>query len=323
MASTTPMGTEHTISSAAQALLADPEFGEDNQTDLEEEEVTEEVEAEAEEDEAESEGEETEEVEADDEPEPDPEPAKYTLRVDGEEVEVTLDELRAGYSRQADYTRKTQEIAQQRKAIEAELKAAREAREAYAKRVEEVAALLPQEQEPTPEQWQRLYETDPVEWVRQRELAREKKEKRASLVQEQQQLMQQRQQEQAKQFQELVAENQRKLIEAMPEWTDPETAKREREGLRSTLREYGFGDEEIGQIYDHRAVLVARDAWKYRQMMSKKSSIAPAKPKTKTASPGAASTPAEQAQSSTKKLRERLQQTGKVADAAKLFESMV
>lgn len=38
-------------------------------------------------------------------------PTPYTVKVDGDEVEVTLDELLSGYQRQADYTRKTQEVA--------------------------------------------------------------------------------------------------------------------------------------------------------------------------------------------------------------------
>jgi hypothetical protein len=45
-------------------------------------------------------------------------PQLYTIKVDGEDTEVTLEELQNGYSRQRDYTRKTQELAEQRKAIE-------------------------------------------------------------------------------------------------------------------------------------------------------------------------------------------------------------
>jgi hypothetical protein len=41
-----------------------------------------------------------------------------TVKVDGEEVRVPLNEALAGYSRQADYTRKTQELAQQRQELQ-------------------------------------------------------------------------------------------------------------------------------------------------------------------------------------------------------------
>lgn len=42
----------------------------------------------------------------------------YTVKVDGEEREVTLDELRDGYQRQSDYTRKTQDLATERKRLQ-------------------------------------------------------------------------------------------------------------------------------------------------------------------------------------------------------------
>ena len=69
----------------------------------------EETEEEEEADEAEEESEETDE-EAEEE-------LLYAVKVDGGEQEVTLDELMKGYSRQSDYTKKTQELAEGRKAI--------------------------------------------------------------------------------------------------------------------------------------------------------------------------------------------------------------
>jgi len=41
----------------------------------------------------------------------------YAVKIDGEEQQVTLDELQNGYQRQADYTRKTQEIADERQRL--------------------------------------------------------------------------------------------------------------------------------------------------------------------------------------------------------------
>ena len=48
------------------------------------------------------------------------EPQMYTIKVDGVDTQVTLEELQSGYSRQKDYTRKTQELAQQRKEFESQ-----------------------------------------------------------------------------------------------------------------------------------------------------------------------------------------------------------
>jgi hypothetical protein len=46
---------------------------------------------------------------------------KFTVKVDGEEVEVTVREALEGYQRREDYTRKTQELAEARKAFEGEI----------------------------------------------------------------------------------------------------------------------------------------------------------------------------------------------------------
>lgn len=309
-----------TVSSAALALLADDVDTQEEQVvadDAEPEtDEVEEVDEADDADEDEGEFEDEEEPEEDDE-----EPAsRYTVKVDGEEVEVSLDELREGYSRTKDYTRKTMELAEQRKAAEAEVQQIRAERERYAAMLQQFEAQAPKEQEPD---WDRLYQADPIEWVRQRELWRDKKERQQQLVSEQQRLMYQRQQEQAQEMQKIAAENQQKLLEAVPEWADPETGTRERQGVKKYLQEVGFTNEEVSQIYDHRAVLVARDAMRYRAMMAKKQSVQPTQTKTKTAKPGVATTVSEQSQKSRKRSMQRLQKTGRVADAAAAIENLL
>ena len=42
----------------------------------------------------------------------------YTVKVDGAEQQVSLEELQSGYQRQADYTRKTQELASERQRLQ-------------------------------------------------------------------------------------------------------------------------------------------------------------------------------------------------------------
>ena len=42
----------------------------------------------------------------------------YTVKVDGEQQQVSLEELQSGYQRQADYTRKTQELASERQRLQ-------------------------------------------------------------------------------------------------------------------------------------------------------------------------------------------------------------
>jgi hypothetical protein len=326
MATTQP-GSQHTLTSAAEALLADSSLLDDIDTQPEQDDADDEAlevqgEAEDETETVEAEAE-TDDDEEQDAGEQEPEEPRYTVKVDGEEVEVSLDELRSGYSRQTDYTRKTQELARQRKEIEQEVQAAREAREWYQKQLAELQSM-PQEQEPTKEQWDALERNDPVEWVRQKELARERRERKQQVISEQQRILQQQQQEQAQLLQQTLIENQKKLLETIPEWTNPEVASKERTAIKRYAQDVGFAEEELGQVYDHRLVHVLRDAMRYRQMMTKKADIKPTQGKApKTAPPGTASTPAEQKSVSTRKLYERLKATGSRKDAARLMESML
>jgi ABC-type uncharacterized transport system ATPase subunit len=93
----------------------------------------------------------------------------YTVKVDGEEFEVTLDELRNGYQRQADYTRKAQSLAEQRKAYEANLAAVNQERQQYGQVLENMAQYqnleLAQYQNIN---WQELKENDPMEYMEKR-----------------------------------------------------------------------------------------------------------------------------------------------------------
>ena len=110
----------------------------------------------------------------------------YTVRVDGEEVEVTIDELLSGYSRTQDYTRKTMALADQRKSLETELEEIRGERAQLAQVLEQID-VQDQEQEPN---WDALYQQDPQQWLIQREIWREKQERKRALVEEKQRLLQ-------------------------------------------------------------------------------------------------------------------------------------
>ena len=103
-------------------------------------------------------------------------PQLYTIKVDGEDVEVTLDELQNGYSRQRDYTRKTQELAEQRKSFEAKLKEVIQKDELYSQLLPKMEATLKGELENEPD-WNALYEADPIAYVREKDLWNEKKQK--------------------------------------------------------------------------------------------------------------------------------------------------
>lgn len=248
-------------------------------------------------------------------------PEIFTVKVDGKEVEVTLDELQKGYSRTQDYTRKTQQVAEARKAAEAELQAIRAEREQYAQLLGALSEQVKTAADPKID-WDRLYNEDPIEYVRQREVMRENREKAAAIQAEQQRLAEISQKEQMEQFQAVKAKESEALLEALPTWKDPAKAKAEKAMLVEFGQKMGFTPQELGNIYDHRVVLALRKAALYDQMQAKRQGIKPVVNNgPKPAKPGAAGRVSQMSDSA--RATQRLAKTGRVQDAASAIELLL
>lgn len=264
---------------------------------------------------------EAEQSELEEDTQDDAEPKVFTVKVDGKEVEVTLEELQKGYSRTQDYTRKTQQIAEMRKATEAELQAIRAERQQYAQLLGALSEQVKTAAEPQID-WDRLYQEDPIEYVRQREVMRENREKAAAIQAEQARLAQLSQQEQMQQLQVLKAKESEKLVEALPGWKDPAKAKAEKAMLVEFGQKMGFSPQELGNIYDHRVVLALRKAALYDQMQAKRQGIKPVTNNgPKPAKPGAAGRVSQMSDSA--RANQRLAKTGRVDDAASAIELLL
>ena len=256
----------------------------------------------------------TEQSELDEDTEEQEQPQVFSVKVDGKEVEVTLDELQKGYSRTQDYTRKTQQIAEVRKQTEAELQAVRAEREQYAQLLSALESQVQQVAQPNID-WDRLYQEDPIEWVRQREVMRENQEKSAAIQSEQQRLAQLSQQEQAQFMQQRLQQEQEALLAAIPDWKDAKKAQAEKALLVEFGQKIGFTPDELKSVVDHRAVLMLRKAALYDQMMSKRGNIKPVTNNgPRPAKPGAAG----RVSNNTEAVRaqQRVAKTGRVDDAA-------
>lgn len=248
-------------------------------------------------------------------------PSTFTIKVDGKDVEVTLDELQKGYSRTQDYTRKTQQVAEMRKQTEAQLAAIRAEREQYAQLLGALSEQVKAAAEPQID-WDRLYQEDPIEYVRQREVMRENREKAAAIQAEQQRLAEISQQEQMQKLQTHKAKESQALLEAIPTWKDPAKAKAEKAMLIEFGQKMGFTPQELGNIYDHRVVLALRKAALYDQMQAKRQGIKPVTNNgPKPAKPGAAGRVSQM--SDAVRAKQRLAKTGRVDDAASAIELLM
>ena len=166
------------------------------------------------------------------------EDSTYKVKVAGQELEVTLDELRNGYSRDADYRQKTEELSNQRKNFQSESEKQRLDYSQKLNKVNELMSAAQQElnTEKNSVDLEQMYEDDPTEAMRIEHRLRRKQEKLNSAIA-------QTQAEQKTQFDGFLQEQKRLLETKMPEFTDPVKASSLKATMKSTLNNYGFNDQ--------------------------------------------------------------------------------
>lgn len=267
-------------------------------------------ESEADEDSAETEGNEIEMV---------------TVVVDGKSIEVPKAEVLAGYQRTADYTRKTQALAAERKqldenraAFEAEAQAVSQERGHY-------KALLGQLQQainqivPHEPNWDELLVTDQQEYLRQQRIWQTVHQQRQAAEAELQRVQSTEFAEQRQALQSYAQNSAQKLRESIPSWKDETVGRREVEELKQYARtNLGYSDDEINSAVDHRALLAVYKAMKYDALQSGAKNLKPVKAPTLAAGSPSRTVAGSKRSDASK----RLARSGSVDDAAAVFASM-
>src|SRR5581483_8162571 len=151
-------------------------------------------------------------------------PRMHRVKIDGVEHEVTEEELHKGYSRNADYTRKTQELAEQRKAQAAEFEAVRVERQEYAAKLKELYDAL-KSQAPEEPNWDKLAAEHPDEFPRVHAQWQIYKDRLAAVAAEGQRAQQKVAEDTHKAYQAQMVEESKKLVEAVPAWKDEKVRK--------------------------------------------------------------------------------------------------
>ena len=193
------------------------------------------------------------------------EPNLHQLKVNGQEIEVSLDELKAGYSRDSDYRQKTHQLSMERKDLDVQKNGLRQSYDAKLSELNELIATadatVRQTQGST--DLQKLYEEDPTQAAK---LDFELRQQQSRI----QDMKGRAREAQAKQYNEFL-ETQRELAATkIPEYSDPGKADQFKINMRNSLKSYGFNDEEIGSLADHRFLMVAKDAMSYKSLKDKR-----------------------------------------------------
>ena len=299
--------------------------------EAEETDEAEEAEEEESEDISDDESEESEEEEAEDEEVE--ETALYTVRVNGEDVEVTEDELVRGYSRQSDYTKKTQELAEYRKQLDngaqhlqSEIAQTQAARQEYVNALSQAIESnygIARQFENT--DWERLKVEDREEYLTKRDEYREVQDKIRDLQSKQGQAYEQQNREMQAQHQKVLQEEHAKMVQILPEWGEPETQRAIAKSIGEFALSRGYTQEELNQLVDHRSILVLMEAKAFADMQGKqlKARAKKVKNKPKVVRSSAKKEKADKNKDIRTKQMRRLQETGRVQDAAGLFEDFV
>lgn len=261
---------------------------------------------------------------------------RYTVKLDGEEQRVTLDELVRGYQRNADYTRKTMKLAEERREL-AELRRDAEQQRAHAEAerrqyTTELDSAIPMLRE------QLLKHFGGIDWA---QLAAEEPQRFAELAPAFETLSgqlqhaeamrhrlreQQRQQEAEVQRARLRYRNEqwRALVRHLPELAEPAAARREVLAMTEYLTEAGYSREELDRLVDHRDFILARKAMLYDRMAGSKGKIEErvrALPKVQR--PGVAASRRDGRQERRAALMNRLRRSGSTEDAARAIEELL
>lgn len=249
------------------------------------------------------------------------------VKVDGEEVEVTLAELRNGYSRTADYTRKATALAEQRRAFEAEAEAIRAERAQYAQMLPILQQQIQQQNAAEPD-WDNLYDEDPIEAARlERHWRRTKEEQtqRLTAIQAEQQRLAQEEAKQRTQHTQAVIQAERaRLPEVIPEWKDQETMMKEAQELREWATSNGLTEQDINSLTQAAHIALVRKAMLYdKGKRNVEKAKHPAKQKARVVRPGSGNSSAKPGSVDLKRASKRLAQSGSVRDAAALLDKLL
>jgi hypothetical protein len=248
-----------------------------------------------------------------------PEAKKFTVKVDGKDVDVSEDELKNGYSRQQDYTKKTMELSAQRSQFEAQANQIQNERQQYQAQLNQLTQALGQQLGNQPD-WDTLLENDPVEYLKQQHLYNQRQAAYQQATQEQARTQQQTEYAQSQHMQQVLINEKEQLLANLKSWSDPAKAEAEQTAISKDLIERGYTAEQVKQITDHKLVILAREAMLYRQMVAK------AKETTKKveALPPRMQKPgvAVRAPDGRTADFQALKKSGSIADATKLFENL-
>ena len=253
----------------------------------------------------------------------------YAVTIDGETSEVPLDELISGYQRRATYTQRHQELAKEREGLNAELEELGPTKQALKQTYEQYQQVLGELQKqmqaantPANLDWDALERENPVQWLKLKELERQRAGEIQAVQTDQVRMAEILEGENNKKLQERLSVERTLVLEKIPEWSDSDLQASEQRKLVEFGKGVGFSDDELNTLYDHRALVVLRDAMRYNELTTGDKTTA-AKSNIGSVKSGNKETSRRTRSREAKAKRAQLKKTGKVNDAAAIFAEIL
>lgn len=237
---------------------------------------------------------------------------RHSIKLDGQDQGVSLGELKAGYQRQADYTRKTQSLADERRQLQTERSQYQHVLGTLSQNIAAGPANPPD---------QTLLDSDPAEYVRQSQQWHARQQVAGAAAREQARLQSEIDQEQTTNQAQQQAQQDHFLAATVPGWSDPVARQTGKQAVGDYLvRAYGATPEDLSEFTDHRLVVLAQKAMEYDKLMSKRD-LAQKKVRSvpQVQAPGAARSKQEVDAATVKAMRDQFHKSGSIDDAAKLM----
>ena len=243
----------------------------------------------------------------------------HQVIVNGEKIDVDLDELKAGYQKDADYRRKTEELAiDKRQLISDKERLTKD----YSTKLEDLNNLTMTlnaevNSELSSKDLDKLFDEDPTEAAK---LERQIRRRRETIVQAQRKLRT----HQENQFQEIVREEQKKVAVKHPDFADPVKGATLKTNMRNYLIGRGFNDQEVNQVYDSRMFDVIMDAMTHQNNEKLKPTLVSKKVKpSKVIKSGIKESKEDKISQNRLEKIKRLQRSGNPRDAAELLSKFI
>jgi hypothetical protein len=205
----------------------------------------------------------------------------FEINVDGKKIEVKKSELIADAQKWRASTDKFAEASKMRKEAD-------DIKSVYTQERETLKSLLQQYQEFIDSQtqqyepdWQTLYDTDPLEYFKQKELYQAKLHQKQQAEILQANIKKQEQAELEKRQLDYLESQKKAILDYFPQWKNPDVAAKAVSRVNTYLTDEGFTADELNTLVDARLLKVAHKAAMYDKLVkdnnAKKAKIAPSK----------------------------------------------